>query len=284
MTYLWKDVVHSASMYASPLYLSYTDNLQGCEGCTSRYISRSISTVRYYVAERSGTLRSEWYIHSSHGTTSWRSCYRHLQPSTNTTVVTRQSEPRTPSQASLPTPEAVSNNVQLPPIHGYSPNLFHLRYPQQSPILTSDEDPTSQICSRELFDEIMQDYVDLLYPLVPLVHIPSFKNDLRNRREVYDKPFLAFVISICAAVVAHMPSRFYHYRSRSPPLRFTTRRAMVDFCQEKIYSMRKADWYDEMSFTKFATSYMLVCTYVANRLKSQILNQARRFGSTHGPQ
>lgn len=108
----------------------------------------------------------------------------------------------------------------------------------------------------------MQDYLDMLYPLVPVVHKPTFLDDLKNRRELYDASFLSLITAIAATVVAHVPSRFYYYCSKPTPLRFAKRAAMVDFCYDYILSLRRTDTFDEPTHTLWATSYLLSMSYI----------------------
>lgn len=47
--------------------------------------------------------------------------------------------------------------------------------------------PTDELCSRPLINMLMADYLDLVYPLVPVVHRPSFRHDLASNRDVADR-------------------------------------------------------------------------------------------------
>jgi hypothetical protein len=55
---------------------------------------------------------------------------------------------------------------------------------------------------------IMQDYLDHIYPMTPVVHRPSFLKALQENQDYEDKGFLALTISMAALVVATTSSEF----------------------------------------------------------------------------
>ncbi|GJP88051.1 hypothetical protein AlacWU_00950 [Aspergillus niger] len=121
--------------------------------------------------------------------------------------------------------------------------------------------PTDDVCDRRMFSCIMQDYLDYLYPLIPIVHRPSFQQSLQQDRDREDSGFLGLVTAIAAVVIATMPSRFHFYRSATPPLRFTSRRDMVRHCYDKILRLRDSTYFDHINFQKFAISYLLYAAF-----------------------
>jgi hypothetical protein len=126
--------------------------------------------------------------------------------------------------------------------------------------------PTDKICHRSLYHRMMQDYLDLLYPLVPVVHRPSFLLDLKNDRDTFDSGFLALVVGICAALVGAIPRKFYEYQDWVQPLRFSSRKEMIDCCYEVVFSLRMADYFDTPTLQKWASTYLLnIATYQLGR-------------------
>ncbi|OKO98835.1 hypothetical protein PENSUB_8752 [Penicillium subrubescens] len=109
---------------------------------------------------------------------------------------------------------------------------------------------------------IMQDYLDYIYPMVPVVHRPSFLKALEEDQDCEDEGFLALTLSIAALVVATMANRFRTYQSHTPPLRFSSRKEMVHFCYQKILALRTASYYDELNFQKFAISYIYFAAFL----------------------
>ncbi|RAL00097.1 beta-glucosidase [Aspergillus ibericus CBS 121593] len=121
--------------------------------------------------------------------------------------------------------------------------------------------PTDDLCDRGLFTLIMQDYLDYLYPLIPIVHRPSFNQSLQESRDCEDGGFLSLVTAIAAVVIATMPSRFQLYQSYHPPLRFPSRKEMVRYCYDKIMRLRDSTYFDQVNFQKFAISYLLYAAF-----------------------
>lgn len=108
----------------------------------------------------------------------------------------------------------------------------------------------------------MQDYLDLLYPLIPLVHRPTFMRDLHARKDSHDPVFLSLIAAICALLVTQMPRKFVQYCSKPNDLRFGTRIEMADFCINLIMSVRKIDHFDNPTIEKLVISYMTAVAYL----------------------
>ncbi|PVH81573.1 hypothetical protein DL98DRAFT_170393 [Cadophora sp. DSE1049] len=117
--------------------------------------------------------------------------------------------------------------------------------------------PTDNLCSRPLLNRIMSDYLDHLYPLIPVVHRPTFRADLEKGKDLYDNSFLALMLSICAATVGTMPRKFNEYRNAPNPLRFKTRTEMINHCYDMCLGLRGPDYFDEINFNKWASSYLM---------------------------
>ncbi|KAE8374001.1 beta-glucosidase [Aspergillus bertholletiae] len=134
--------------------------------------------------------------------------------------------------------------------------------------------PTDDLWERTSFKLIMEDYIVHLYPLLPVVHLPSFRRALREDRDRDDSGFLGLVFAIAAVVVATLPSRFQHYCSLSLPLQFQSRREMVSYCADRIMGLRTATYFDEINFQKFAVSYLLYAAFLqlGDHNRSRMLN------------
>ncbi|KAJ9144166.1 Fungal Zn(2)-Cys(6) binuclear cluster domain family protein [Pleurostoma richardsiae] len=109
----------------------------------------------------------------------------------------------------------------------------------------------------------MDDYLRHLYPLIPIIHRPSFRRDLMNDRDLNDKVFLGLLLAMCAAVVGLMPSRFDAYRvwSPGPPLRFSCRGEMINYCHDRLMRLRDPQYFDKINFHKFAISYLMCISF-----------------------
>ena len=111
---------------------------------------------------------------------------------------------------------------------------------------------TSVICSRRLFDRIMNDYIHILQPITPVVHIPTFRADLQRQRQSFDATFFSLTISIIAYTVGALPRKFQEYHSFDPSLRFRARKEMIHFCDKLINLTKPDDYYNNLTHEKWA--------------------------------
>ncbi|KAH0429953.1 hypothetical protein CcaCcLH18_08098 [Colletotrichum camelliae] len=128
-----------------------------------------------------------------------------------------------------------------------------------SPSISGQGFPTDEVCSRALINIMMADYLDLVYPLVPVVHRPTFRHDLASNRDLTDRDFFALLMSLVALTVGLLPSRFRVYRAVDPEvgIRFETRTAFINCCAEIATRLRDATYFDQINSRKWAVSYVL---------------------------
>ncbi|XEV07579.1 hypothetical protein FSHL1_012866 [Fusarium sambucinum] len=130
---------------------------------------------------------------------------------------------------------------------------------------------TDELCPRALFLSIMADYTDHIYPLAPIVHLPTFRTNLATNRDTCDLDFLLLIVSIAALTVGLLPSKFDSYQALAA--RFRTRTAMINYCVQMCLRLRPADYWDHISHRKWAVAY---CLSVGVFQTGQI-NQSRMF-------
>jgi hypothetical protein len=120
--------------------------------------------------------------------------------------------------------------------------------------------PTDELCSRDLISILMADYLNLIYPLIPVVHRPNFRSDLARNRDTTDSDFAALLVSLCALTVGLLPSRYEDYRAVDPEagkhVHFETRTAFIDCCADICYRQRTASYWDHVNHRKWAVSYV----------------------------
>lgn len=138
------------------------------------------------------------------------------------------------------------------------------RQPISSTLVSRLEIPTvtvtdvaSYLCSSDLLVVIVDDYLRYIYPLIPIVHRPTFIRDVQNNRQSTDKDFSRLLVAMAAAIVALLPSRFHTYKSHSHALRFHTRKEMLDYCYQLLVSHRELEFYDTINYRKWASSYLI---------------------------
>ena len=107
----------------------------------------------------------------------------------------------------------------------------------------------------------MEDYLDHLYPVIPVVHRPSFRHSLHQNRDLHDKQFLGLLLALCATTVGILPSKFEEYRSAPVRIKFQTRTEMIDCCYAISIQLRGPRYFDEISYSKWAASYLLALAF-----------------------
>ncbi|KAM0424300.1 hypothetical protein ACHAPT_010446 [Fusarium lateritium] len=114
---------------------------------------------------------------------------------------------------------------------------------------------TDELCPRELLMSIMTDYIERIYPLVPIVHLPTFRSELATNHDINDLDFSCLIIALSALTVGLLPSRFdaYHVIAN----RFGTRTAMINYCSQMCLRLRPADYWDHLSHCKWAVAFAL---------------------------
>ncbi|KAF4498057.1 beta-glucosidase [Fusarium agapanthi] len=158
-------------------------------------------------------------------------------------------------------------SLSRPPIHSH---VAHFN-PSQNVGLFEHQFQTDEICPRSLFMTIMTDYIDHIYPLVPVVHLPTFRADLATNKDVTDLDTLLLLASIASLTVGLLPSKFDSYHALAA--RFGTRTAMISHCSQMCIRLRPADYWDHISHRKWATAY---CLSIGAFQVGQI-NQSRMF-------
>jgi hypothetical protein len=110
--------------------------------------------------------------------------------------------------------------------------------------------PTDALCTRVLLNRILGDYLEVIYPLIPVVYGPSFRQDLARDKDLYDKNFLVLVICLCVTTVGIVPSRFREYQFSDVPIVFQTQTEMINYCYGMCTGLRGPDYFDEINFQK----------------------------------
>ena len=126
-----------------------------------------------------------------------------------------------------------------------------------SPTSYSQSSPGEDLCPRDLLKRILLDYLEYLYPLIPVVHRPSFRRDVSADRDMYDADFLGLILGLCAITVGTMPNRFKEYTTSTTAFRFRTRSEMIRYIYNRVHRLRGFDYFESISYHKWAVSYLL---------------------------
>lgn len=196
---------------------------------------------------------------SGHGSTRPRTGSSAQRTPETSTAGLGSSRPRTGNCATSPeerlylvdsAPERLSSDAPLWPTSPQALSTY--RSPSTSYTHTGDE-----LCSRNLLKRILSDYLEHLYPLIPVVHRPSFRQSVCEDRDLYDGDFFGLVLGLCAITVGTMPNRFKEYKSCATPLRFQTRTEMIRYCYDRVHRLRGYGYFEHVNFHKWAASYLI---------------------------
>lgn len=112
------------------------------------------------------------------------------------------------------------------------------------------------LCPRDVFLAIIDDYLDLVWPLLPLVHRPSFASSLSTHSYATDPASFRLCITLCAVTVASIPRKFEQYGGS----RYSDVAAMVDrACHLVLLSRVQSapDWQNQPAMGNMLVSIML---------------------------
>ncbi|KAG9195801.1 beta-glucosidase [Alternaria panax] len=90
---------------------------------------------------------------------------------------------------------------------------------------------TDSICSRALLRIMVDDYLLCIYPLIPVVHRPSFFFALNEDRDNNDEDFLGLLV------------------------------AVLDRCHGFLTALRRPDFFEKIGFSKWAASYLMAIAF-----------------------
>ncbi|KAM0331230.1 hypothetical protein ACHAQA_002899 [Verticillium albo-atrum] len=118
---------------------------------------------------------------------------------------------------------------------------------------------TDELCSRSLFMIVINDYIERVHPLSPVVHLPTFRRSLANDQDVHDKEHLLLLIALATLTVGLLPSRLEVYRAADveAAARFPTRISFITYASQMCLRLRPPDYWDQISHRKWAISYTL---------------------------
>ncbi|KAF2795946.1 hypothetical protein K505DRAFT_301266 [Melanomma pulvis-pyrius CBS 109.77] len=112
------------------------------------------------------------------------------------------------------------------------------------------------LCPRDTFLVIIEDYLDMVYPLLPLIHRPSFRALLDANAYATDPAFFRLCLALCAVAVASVPRKFDIYGGG----RYEDVGAMVDqACRMVIISRitSEREWQNRPSMSTMLVSILL---------------------------
>ena len=115
-----------------------------------------------------------------------------------------------------------------------------------------------QFCTRETFHDIFRDFVHLVYPVVPLVHLPTVKAMVARGDYATNQPFLRQCIALAAATVASLPRKLGLYARNSHHT------SVASFVSRAIHLVQMSRVLDDPLYvsnpnTEHLTTSMMLC-------------------------
>jgi hypothetical protein len=87
---------------------------------------------------------------------------------------------------------------------------------QKMPLTPRDDMPRhtvqlEHLCTRQVFEEIFEDFARLVYPVAPLVHLPTMRAQLARNEHAHSQPLIRQCIGVVAVTVASLPRKLAIY-------------------------------------------------------------------------
>jgi hypothetical protein len=193
----------------------------------------------------------------------------------------RNTESPTSQQASLTgLQNPVSGTIHYEsPLNAISPSMGtqHSASPETLARVASYDNVsfrTDALCSRELLMIIIDDYLTWIYPLVPVVHRPTFRGNLEQNRDLHDSDFLCLIFCLCAATLGFLPKVFTKYQVLAGDVSsFTSRTDVINRCYTLCMEQRGPYYFDTVNFQKWAIAYLMQITHlqIANHNLSRMM-------------
>ncbi|OAK96078.1 hypothetical protein IQ06DRAFT_352320 [Phaeosphaeriaceae sp. SRC1lsM3a] len=112
------------------------------------------------------------------------------------------------------------------------------------------------LCDEVVFRAILDDFLDLVYPLIPLVHRPGFRKLVNDKAYTTDPAFFRLCLAVCAVTVASIPRKFAEYGLS----RYTNVGAMVDRACHLVLLSRistEPEWQNRPAMSTMIVSILL---------------------------
>ncbi|KAK0112942.1 hypothetical protein ONS95_014660 [Cadophora gregata] len=131
-----------------------------------------------------------------------------------------------------------------------SPRLHHQTLPLNTQVAIE------HFCPIQIFHQIIEDFLHDLYPIAPLIHVPSFNFQIQESLYQTDPKFLRLCLSLCAMTIASLPRKANIYRFGH----YTSTKGMVNRACVLVTASRLAtspDWAETPSVNDLICSLFL---------------------------
>lgn len=121
------------------------------------------------------------------------------------------------------------------------------------------------LSSQSTWNKVSQDYLNFVYPLIPVVHIPTFLAAVDENRAASNVSFSCLQLSIFSIVIAMVPQRFEHYKNLDETLYYnyniTNKWQAVNQSHDIFDLIKASTFYDNPTMETWATTYLFGAAY-----------------------
>lgn len=112
-------------------------------------------------------------------------------------------------------------------------------------------------CSHQLAMLLVQHFVDHLYPLFPVVHLPTFQTSLEQGTHKRDTSACSLLVSIIVTTLCAIPKMTSICKEADSQFTFMSPREVLEAGERLILQIRPSDHYDMLTLDKWACTYLL---------------------------
>lgn len=103
----------------------------------------------------------------------------------------------------------------------------------------------------------IDEYFATIYPLLPVVHEPSFRRDFASSRLDNDKVFFSLVMCVCVVGPVLLPRRFLEYKKYPKEFDHDSPGDLARRCERIVLSLRDVEYSEQPTNEKCAIAYLL---------------------------
>lgn len=111
-------------------------------------------------------------------------------------------------------------------------------------------------CPRPIIGFLVQNFMDHIYPITPVVHKPTFLANLNDHRQLHDPTFFSVLISVLGVTVCTLPGMIQSCKDIDSNFTHASRKDMLETGERLMLYIRSSDYYDVLSVDKWACAYL----------------------------
>lgn len=127
------------------------------------------------------------------------------------------------------------------------------------------------MCHPSTWTLVQSDFLRHVYPLLPVVHVPTYLRDMQAHNAVQLCSMTCLRLSTLAAVISIVPDRFDQYQSHDSHFKenFHTKLDAVETAEKLFDQVRGSNFYDDPTTDKWAALKLLGAAYSYLRMSER---------------